>query len=139
MAKIKTCGITNIEDYDAAVSLGSDYTGFIFYEKSPRHISCESAREIVKKGMNRGQQKVGVFVNESIKNIKEIYEKVGLNIVQLHGDENPEYCSKLDLPFWKVIRVKDEKSIDAMKHFECQTFFTGHILPAKIRWYRTEL
>jgi len=121
MVKVKICGLTNREDYQLAQSLGADYTGFIFYEKSPRFIDKYAAGEIIGDGKGT-HSKVGVFVNEKIKTIQEIYEWVGLDIVQLHGDESPQYCQSLGLPFWKVIRVKDASSLLKMEDYPCSFF-----------------
>jgi phosphoribosylanthranilate isomerase len=122
MVKIKVCGLTNIEDYNAVVSLGADYTGFIFYPKSGRFVTKEKAKEIIKNGAKGKNLKVGVFVNESIDKIKEIYEYAGLDIVQLHGDETPDYCKELELPYWKTVRVIDKTSLKQMEEFGCSVF-----------------
>jgi phosphoribosylanthranilate isomerase len=121
MIKVKICGLTNQEDYLLAHQLGADYCGFIFYEKSLRFIDKYSARNIVSK-QNINSLKVGVFVNERINTVREIFEFVDLDIIQLHGDENPSYCRSLNLPYWKVIRVKDVSSIQKMNLYNCTVF-----------------
>ena len=63
MTWIKICGMTNLEDALTAVEAGADAVGFVFYEKSPRNISVEAAREIVEK-LPEGVEKVGVFVGD---------------------------------------------------------------------------
>jgi phosphoribosylanthranilate isomerase len=120
MVKIKICGITNKNDYDALVSLGVDYTGFIFYDKSPRYIAPLSAFEIIC-GNKSGNKKVGVFVNESPDRIREIYKTVKLDLIQLHGDESPDYCNNLNLPYWKALRLRDERSISMITEYGCDT------------------
>ena len=122
MVKIKICGITNHIDYQAAVNLGIDFTGFIFYESSPRWVNRIKAAEIIKQNPGSKNQKVGVFVNEDIQTIRKIFEYVRLDMVQLHGEETPEYCQKLGLPYWKVIRVKDISSLAQMRAYDCETF-----------------
>jgi phosphoribosylanthranilate isomerase len=77
--------MTNSEDALTAVEAGADAVGFVFYEKSPRNISVEVAREIVGK-LPEGVEKVGVFVDLDSKQIREIVLEVGLGAVQLHGD-----------------------------------------------------
>lgn len=120
MVKIKICGLTREEDYNYALKLGVDFTGFIFYEKSPRHIDKEAAARIIANNPQNNNQKVGVFVNEKIERIHEIYRHTNLDIIQLHGDESPQYCQDLGLPYWKVIRVKNEHSLDLIEQYDCE-------------------
>ena len=86
MTWVKICGMTNLEDALTAVDAGADAVGFVFYEKSPRNITVEAAREIVRK-LPEGVEKVGVFVNESPSRVSTIADSVGLTAVQLHGEE----------------------------------------------------
>ena len=86
MTWVKICGMTNLEDALVAVDAGADAVGFVFYEKSPRNVTVETAREIVEKLPER-IDKIGVFVNEAPKRISEITDQAGLTAVQFHGDE----------------------------------------------------
>jgi phosphoribosylanthranilate isomerase len=86
MTWIKICGTTNLEDALMAVEAGADAVGFVFYEKSPRNISLEAAREIVHKLPER-VDKIGVFVNEPPERVSTVADEVGLTAVQFHGDE----------------------------------------------------
>jgi tryptophan synthase beta chain len=117
---IKVCGITNRDDYHEAVSLGADYIGFIFYVNSPRYISPVQTLELNKDAPRREHKRVGVFVNEAMEKVREIYHGIGLDIVQLHGDESPEYVRQLGLPCWKAVRVKDEQSLSVIKDYHCE-------------------
>lgn len=94
MTWVKICGITNLEDALVAVDAGADAVGFVFYEKSPRHVTVDAAREICSKLPSR-VDKVGVFVNELPERISEVADEAGLTGVQFHGDEykNPEHYS----------------------------------------------
>ncbi len=120
--RLKVCGLTNLDDYRDAVSLGADYVGFIFYSKSPRYVDKYKAAEIVRGSPKNNHKIIGVFVNEEIETIKDIYYHANLDIIQLHGDETPEYVKQLNLPSWKVIRVKDRQSLESLKHYDCKTF-----------------
>jgi phosphoribosylanthranilate isomerase len=122
MTKIKICGITRMKDYNHAVSLGTDYTGFVFYDKSPRRVSPETVSRIITDGKQGKHLKVGVFVNETAERIKNIVEITGIDIVQLHGDESPEFCARLDLPYWKVLRVMNFHSINTLHRYPGDTF-----------------
>ncbi len=91
MTWVKICGMTNLEDTLVAVEAGADAVGFVFYEKSPRYVSVETARGIVEK-LPENVEKVGVFVNESPERVSEVADRAGLTAAQLHGDEykNPQ-------------------------------------------------
>ncbi|MEI7942709.1 MAG: hypothetical protein WCH76_06030, partial [Candidatus Riflemargulisbacteria bacterium] len=116
---IKICGITSKQDFDALANLGVDYLGFIFYEKSLRYVSPSKVAGFI----NNRVTKVGVFVNETADRIREVYAEAKLDIVQLHGEESPEFCEELGLPFWKVIRVKDASSLAIIDSFPKGTKF----------------
>jgi phosphoribosylanthranilate isomerase len=92
--RIKMCGTTSLDDAHKAVSLGIDALGFIFVNTSKRFIEVERAREITK-SLPPFVNKVGVFVNEGVTEIEEIVDYLGLDAVQLHGDEQPDLCEKI--------------------------------------------
>jgi phosphoribosylanthranilate isomerase len=89
MTWVKICGTTNLEDALVAVDAGADAVGFVFYEKSPRCVSVETAREIVKK-LPAGVEKVGVFVDLESERIRKVVLTAGLTAVQLHGKPSME-------------------------------------------------
>ncbi len=86
--------MTNLEDALAAVEAGADAVGFVFYEKSPRNISVEAAREIVEK-LPVGVDKVGVFVNEHEDSICGVADGAGLTAFQMHGDDEDPHVADL--------------------------------------------
>jgi|SRR5208337_3192706 len=94
MTWIKICGITNLEDALTAVEAGADALGFVFYEKSPRKIDVETAREIVRK-LPASVEKVGVFVDPDAGRTGEIVSQARLTAVQLHGKLSDELSRDL--------------------------------------------
>jgi phosphoribosylanthranilate isomerase len=96
MTLIKICGITNLNDAHAAVAAGADALGFNFYKPSPRYLTPESARAIINT-LPASIFTVGVFVNEpSPDAVRAIADRAGVKAVQLHGDEEPDYCDALN-------------------------------------------
>jgi len=106
MTLVKICGITTIEDARACTAAGADMLGFNFFPASKRYISAESARRIIEQ-LPSSITCIGVFVNESSpERVSQLAEEAGVSVVQLHGDEPPEYCRALsDYPVFKALRV----------------------------------
>ena len=106
--KVKICGITNWTDARRAVEAGAQFLGFNFYRPSPRYIQPAAARRIIRR-LPDGIAAVGVFVNESEANMVAIARRVGLDYLQLHGDESPEQVARLkrEIPVIKAVRVRD--------------------------------
>lgn len=118
---VKICGITNIEDALAAVEFGADALGFNFYAKSPRHVSFERAQKILD-DIPSTVLKVGVFVNESERTVKDLSVALELDYLQFHGDETPSYCEQFATPYWKAFRLKDERTLELMKKYKCEYY-----------------
>ncbi|WP_458629099.1 phosphoribosylanthranilate isomerase [Winogradskyella sp. PC D3.3] len=111
--KLKVCGMKYEDNLEAVASLRPDYLGFIFYKKSTRHFDS-SIPELPK-----SIKKIGVFVDEELKTVKDTIEKFNLQAVQLHGSESPEYCSQLNnVEVIKVFSIKDEFNFDVLQPFE---------------------
>ncbi len=114
--KIKICGITNIEDALATESFGADAVGFIFYKKSKRYVAPEQAEHIIK-SLSPFTTKVGVFVDETFEIINNISKQTGINLVQLHGDENPDIIKSISLPVIKAFRVDDNFDYNELNQY----------------------
>lgn len=118
---VKICGITKAEDALCALDNGADFIGFIFHPKSPRFITLERALNIVNSLREKGYASppaIGVFVDEDSNIVKEYAENLNLFAVQLHGNESPDYCSKLSRPVIKAVRVKEPESLHIIGGYE---------------------
>jgi phosphoribosylanthranilate isomerase len=115
MALIKICGITNKIDAVNAANLGVDMLGFVFYKKSKRYVDQKTVREIVNE-LPESIVKVGVFVDEDADKVRAIAEDVGLDTLQFHGNETPEYCAafKDDYKVIKAFRLKDREDLKSV-------------------------
>jgi len=106
--KIKICGIKSVKDAQLVALAGADAIGLNFYDKSPRCIDQETAAKIVAAAPAR-VAKVGLFVNAPADEVNKLAEELKLDWIQLHGDEGPEYLSKLvDRPILRAIRLSDD-------------------------------
>jgi phosphoribosylanthranilate isomerase len=123
MTKIKICGIKTLSDALAAIEAGADYLGFNFYPKSARFIEkfvCAEITSVLKK--EHPQIKlVGVFVNSSVEEVKDILDTCSLGLAQLHGDETPEMLSALDGKAFKAFREVPE-NLDAFVRDDAPAF-----------------
>lgn len=119
--KIKICGITNKEDAFWASSLGADFIGLNFYKNSIRKVSLKNAKEIIS-SLPSYTNTVGVFVDENLEEVIKTCSKVGISYVQLHGNEDVEYCknlklSKSDIKIIKVFKIKPEVEIQNLEEY----------------------
>jgi phosphoribosylanthranilate isomerase len=119
VTRIKICGITRIEDAQAAANSGADAIGLVFYEKSPRHVSIAQAAQLAAV-LPPFVTVVGLFVNASAASVRRVLACVPLNLLQFHGDESPEYCAQFNKPYLKAIRVK--AGVDLL---QCASDFAG--------------
>jgi len=105
--QFKVCGITSIDQASALQAMGVHYIGFIFYPSSKRYVLEKLSLADLANFKPTGVKKVGVFVNEPLEQLLEIVQAAGLDLVQLHGDESPEYCEAVreKVETIKVFRV----------------------------------
>ncbi|MHC4401310.1 MAG: phosphoribosylanthranilate isomerase [Planctomycetota bacterium] len=116
MFRVKICGVSTVDDALTAARAGADAVGLNFYAKSPRCIPPDRARRIVE-ALPAEIAKVGVFVNASASEIGRVVEEVGLNVVQLHGDEPPDFLAQLGgVPVVRAFRLGDG-GLDAIDHY----------------------
>jgi phosphoribosylanthranilate isomerase len=103
---VKICGITRLEDAEAAVALGAGAIGFVFWPKSPRAVDPERAREIAA-ALPPFVTTLGVFVNQAPAFVNDVAARVGLGAVQLHGDEGIDVLEQIDRPVVKAVTMEE--------------------------------
>ena len=112
MTRVKICGLREVEHAVAAVEAGADMLGFIFYRPVRRYLEPAAARELAR-ALPRGRvELVGVFVNEEPAAIGEVAELVGLDLIQLSGDEAVELTAALDRPVVRTVHVEGGTTLE---------------------------
>jgi len=124
MTLVKVCGVTSLEDALSAVAAGADALGFNLYPQSPRYLPARAARAIIK-ALPEGLTTIGVFVNAGPPaEVARVAEEAGFDLVQLHGDESPDYCAEVGCErVVKALRVGPDFEAD-----EAASFATGAVL-----------
>ena len=128
--KVKICGITSVSDANAAAEAGADALGFMFWDKSPRAVSLGAAAEIVRQ-LPPFIVKVGVFVNAEEDLVTRAIRECGLNLLQFHGDETPEYCLQFGLMSMKAFRMRDAGSLKALANYPTDAWLLDAYSPGK--------
>jgi phosphoribosylanthranilate isomerase len=111
-ARVKICGITSVEDARAVIDAGAEALGLVFYAASPRAVTIEQARAIA---LAAGPFTVvtGLFVDADPEFVAAVLKQVPLQLLQFHGDENPDYCESFTRPYMKAIRMRPELDVAA--------------------------
>jgi len=130
MTRVKFCGFTQEDDVAQAVTLGVDALGFVFYEPSSRYVTPEHAANLTR-SVPAFVTCVGLFVNEQAESIKRIFETARLNLIQYHGDETPEFCDTLGLPYIKAFRV--QQGMDLRAEMDRYPNASGFLLDAYVK------
>jgi phosphoribosylanthranilate isomerase len=129
--KVKICGITNTPDALAAAEAGADALGFMFYDKSPRQISIPKAAEVIRQ-LSPFIIKVGVFVDASEDLVMRAIGDCGLNLLQFHGNEAPEYCTQFGLMSMKAFRIRDAQSLEALASYPTDAWLLDAFVADKL-------
>ena len=111
--RTKICGITRLEDANAAIHAGCDALGFVFFKESPRYIAFDAFKAIART-LPPFVTKVGLFVNADSVHIKEIIESGLINLIQFHGEETPDFCRQFNFPYIKAVAVSP--SVDLLQY-----------------------
>jgi phosphoribosylanthranilate isomerase len=108
---IKVCGITSVEQLKDLQLIGVDYAGLIFYPPSPRYVGKHKMQASETKEQQISIRKIGVFVNEQECDLLKLVDDWGLEMVQLHGEETPEFCERISKQV-KVIKAFRVGAVD---------------------------
>lgn len=109
--RTKICGLTRAQDIDAAVKAGADAIGLVFYPPSPRAVTPEQARRLAAR-VPAFVSVVGLFVNPERQEVLHTLEQVPLDLLQFHGDENPDFCASFGRRWIKAVRVRAAGDIE---------------------------
>jgi len=110
--RVKVCGMRDPAQVSQLVDLGVDAIGMIFYSKSARNVSLEQARA-VRNVVPAFVSLVGVFVDMTVEEVNEVAKEAGLDLVQLHGNQDGEFASKLNIPYVRAIRVENSEVVES--------------------------
>lgn len=131
MARVKVCGITNLDDAAMAVDAGAWALGMIFAPESVRRCDVAEAERIGAE-LHRKVELAGVFVNATLDEVAAVADICALSLVQLHGDEGPAYCSEVarrtGAKVIKAVRARDKQSIRALGAYRDRVGF--HLVDA---------
>jgi phosphoribosylanthranilate isomerase len=127
--RVKICGITRREDLRSACDAGADALGFVFYAKSPRHLSVEQAGSLVAT-LPPFVTSVGLFVDAEPDFVRQVLKHVPLDLLQFHGDESPDDCRRFGRPYLKAVRVRP--GIDLLEYAAGYSDALGLLLDAYV-------
>jgi len=119
--RIKLCGLTRRPDVEAAVALGADAIGLVFYPPSPRSVTAQTAGQILAQ-LPAFVSAVGLFVNPTLAEVQACIDAAPISILQFHGDETPAQCAaiaqQVRRPFLRALRIRPEMNASDLLEFE---------------------
>jgi phosphoribosylanthranilate isomerase len=118
--RVKICGITRLQDAIDAIAAGVDALGFVFYPKSPRYISPENAKLIIR-SMPAFVTSVGLFVNEEADRVESVASNCGLDLLQFHGAESAAFCEGFQRRYIKAVGVTSDTSWSKLEQEYCKS------------------
>jgi indole-3-glycerol phosphate synthase / phosphoribosylanthranilate isomerase len=133
--QVKICGLRTKDQLLSARDAGADLLGLMFYEPSVRYIQPQEARELLKifEDNHINPDIVGIFVNMEAEYINDIVEQVGLHFVQLHGNESPEFCTRIKCPVIKGLRLNRRADLNLIEKYE-QTSWRILLDTPTVKW-----
>ncbi len=130
MVRIKICGIRRLEHALVAVDAGAAAIGLNFWRPGRRYVAPETAR-VIARALPPFVARVGVFVDEDASTISRIADLVGLDMLQLHGDESPEFCRQFTLPVIKGVKVRGPESLQGLDRYRVAAFLLDTHVPGE--------
>ncbi|RKU07212.1 phosphoribosylanthranilate isomerase [Candidatus Poribacteria bacterium] len=129
MTRIKICGVTNIDDALMSIDAGADALGFNFVPDTPRYLKDTKAAAKIIEQLPPFITTVGLFVNADPELIQSIADECHLDMLQLHGDESPQFCQGFNRRVIKAVRVKDESSCSHLSDYRV----SGYLLDTYVK------
>lgn len=127
--RIKICGITRLEDAQAVADAGADALGLVFYAKSPRAVTTTQATQILQQ-LPPFISSVGLFVNATADEVKQVIDNTQIDMLQFHGTESPAYCAQFSRPYIKAVRMSPD--LDLEKTLQAYSEARGVLLDAYV-------
>jgi phosphoribosylanthranilate isomerase len=121
MVHVKICGTTSLEDALAAIDAGADALGFVFYPPSPRFVTPDQAARVIQR-LPPFVTTVGLFVDVALDTVNDTAARCGLDRIQLHGRETPEFCRRVTRPVIKAFRIKNAESLAHLSGYPVSAF-----------------
>ncbi|MCU0771938.1 MAG: phosphoribosylanthranilate isomerase [Verrucomicrobia bacterium] len=128
--QVKICGITSAVDAQTAVQAGADLIGLVFYEPSARAVTVESAAAIART-IPPTVVRVGLFVNPDPGRVLEAISACGLQMLQFHGDESPDFCRQFGLLTMKAFRIQSAETLDVLRHYPADAWLLDAHVPGQ--------
>jgi phosphoribosylanthranilate isomerase len=125
---VKVCGVRTLADALECGRVGVDLVGFNFWPGSKRFIPVEEAARIADQ-LPPGLRTVGVFVNPGEAEVQRAFASGAIDLVQLHGDETPEFCRRFAGRYWKALRLTDEGSLAALDAYTSEVILVDADAP----------
>lgn len=120
MTRVKICGVTTVEDAQAAVDAGADVIGLNFHPPTARFVELETAR-LIRNALGNAVEVVGVFVDRPPAEVEQVATELALDAVQLHGSEKAEAFTALPFPIVRALRVRGPESLRELDDWQfCQ-------------------
>jgi phosphoribosylanthranilate isomerase len=130
--RVKICGMTRVEDVQAAAQAGADAIGLVFYPPSPRVLSLDWARQLAGE-VPPFVSTVALFVNPTAAEVFAVVERVKPAMLQFHGDETPEFCNQFGVSYLKACRVRP--GVDLLKYLRPYSGAAGWLLDSHVAEY----